>query len=66
MKRVLIIEDETAIAELEKENKALKNRLNKIDEQHRKDIRAVKDEYQEQIAFLKEQLRAWQHHEGIK
>ena len=31
-----------------------------IDEIHRKDIRAIKEEYQEQIAFLKEQLKAWQ------
>jgi vacuolar-type H+-ATPase subunit I/STV1 len=50
------------LAALEKENKALKNRLNKIDEQHRKDIRVIKEEYQEQIAFLKEQLKAWQAH----
>ena len=48
------------IAELEKENKALKSRLSKIDEQHRKDIRAVKEEYQEQISFLKDELKAWQ------
>ena len=34
--------------------------LSKIDEQHRKDIRAIREEYQEQIAFLKEQLKAWQ------
>ena len=44
----------------EKENEELKARLSTIDEQHRADIRAVKAEYQEQIAFLKEQLRAWQ------
>jgi predicted transcriptional regulator len=50
------------LAALEKENKALKNRLNKIDEQHRKDIRIIREEYQEQIAFLKEQLRAWQNY----
>jgi len=31
-----------------------------IDELHRNDIRAIKAEYQEEIAFLKEQLRAWQ------
>jgi predicted transcriptional regulator len=48
------------VAVIEKENKCLKNRLNKIDEQHRKDIRVIKEEYQEQIAFLKEQLKAWQ------
>lgn len=45
---------------VEKENKALKLRLAKIDELHRKDIRAVKEEYLEQIAFLKGELKAWQ------
>ena len=49
----------TKLAAVEKENKALKTKLNKIDEQHRKDIRAVKEEYQEQIAFLKGELKAW-------
>lgn len=48
------------LADMEKENKSLKNRLSRIDEQHRKDIRAVKEEYQEQIAFLKDELKAWQ------
>lgn len=48
------------LAALEKENKTLKNRLAKIDEQHRKDIRVIKGEYQEQIVFLKEELKAWQ------
>lgn len=43
---------------LEKENKAMKARLNKIDEQHRQDIRAVKEEYQEQIAFLRDELKS--------
>lgn len=53
----------------EAENAMLKERLKQvddllrqIDEQHRKDIRAVKEEYQEQIAFLKDQLKAWQTH----
>lgn len=46
----------------EKENKTLKTRLSKIDEQHRKDIRAIREEYQEQICFLKDQLKAWQTH----
>jgi predicted transcriptional regulator len=45
---------------VEAENERLINRFKEIDEIHRKDIRAVKEEYQEQIAFLKEQLRAWQ------
>ena len=44
----------------EKENAALKDRLEHIDEQHRHDIRVIKEEYQEQIAFLKDQLKAWQ------
>ena len=40
----------------EAENEILKERLRQIDEQHRKDIRAVKEEYHEQIVFLKEEL----------
>jgi hypothetical protein len=55
----------------EAENERLKARLSEIDEQHRKDIRAIKEayqeqkaEYQEQIAFLKEQLKAWQTRHG--
>lgn len=45
---------------IEKENEAFKARLEHIDELHRNDIRAIKTEYQEQIAFLKDQLKAWQ------
>lgn len=48
------------LAATEAENERLKTRLDEIDEIHRKDIRAIKEEYQEQIAFLKEQLKAWQ------
>lgn len=44
----------------EAENKILKERLDQIDALHRNDIRAIREEYQEQIAFLKEQLKAWQ------
>lgn len=51
----------------EAENERLKERLrqvdellHQIDEQHRKDIRVIREEYQEQIIFLKEQLKAWQ------
>lgn len=48
----------------ETENEKLKTRLDEIDEQHRKDIRIIREDYMEQIAFLKEQLKAWQtwHH----
>ena len=42
------------------ENRVMKERLASIDELHRQDIRAIRAEYQEQIAFLKEQLKAWQ------
>lgn len=42
------------------ENESLKSQLSAIDERHREDIRAIRAEYLEQIAFLKEQLKAWQ------
>lgn len=45
---------------VEAENERLKGILSKIDEQHRNDIRVIREEYQDQIAFLKEQLKAWQ------
>lgn len=50
----------------EAENERLRDRLKQvddllrqIDEQHRKDIRVIKEEYQEQISFLKDELKAW-------
>jgi ATP-dependent protease HslVU (ClpYQ) peptidase subunit len=43
----------------EAECEILRERLNKIDEQHRQDIRIIREEYQEQIAFLKDELKAW-------
>ena len=61
LKQLDLLDKQTEkVAALEKENKTLKNRLNKIDEQHRKDIRIIKEEYQEQITFMKDQLKAWQ------
>ena len=55
------------LSSVEAENAILKDRLKQvddllrqIDEQHRKDIRIIREEYQEQISFLKEQVRAWQ------
>lgn len=50
----------TKLSKIETKYNALKERMEKVDEQHRQDIRAIKAEYQEQIDFLKEQLRAWQ------
>ena len=44
---------------VEAENEMLKNRLQNIDELHRQDIRIIKQEYQEQVNFLREELRAW-------
>lgn len=47
------------LSTVEAENEMLKARLRQIDELHRQDIRAVKEEYQDQIAFLKDELKAW-------
>ena len=46
------------LSAVEAENAMLKDRLSKIDEQHRQDIRIIKAEYQEQIDFLKDELKA--------
>ena len=55
------LEREAAMLKVvEAENDKLKARLYEIDELHRKDIHIIKEEYMEQIAFLKEQLRLWQ------
>lgn len=48
------------LSAVEKENHELTAKLAAVDELHRQDIRAIRAEYQEQIAFLKEQLKAWQ------
>lgn len=54
------LEQQTAkLSAVEAENEALKARLRQIDELHRQDIRAIKEEYQDQIAFLKDELKAW-------
>lgn len=52
---VVEAENERLKARLQDVDKLLQN----IDEQHRQDIRAIKAEYQEQITFLKEELKAW-------
>ena len=46
------------LASVEAENQALKLRLAQVDELHRKDVRAIKEEYQEQIAFLRDELKS--------
>jgi hypothetical protein len=46
--------------ELLQHNEEMTAKMAAIDELHRNDIRVIKAEYMEEIAFLKEQLRAWQ------
>lgn len=61
LRQIEQLEKQTArLSAVEEENERLKARFRQIDDQHRQDIRAVKEEYQEQITFLKEQLKAWQ------
>jgi hypothetical protein len=61
LKQKELLEQHAAkMAFIEQENILLKAQLEKGEEQHRSDIRSIRAEYQEQIAFLKEQLRAWQ------
>lgn len=60
LQQMAVFEEQAAkLSVIEKENEALKAKLSEIDEQHRKDIRAIKEEYQEQITFLKDELKAW-------
>ena len=47
------------LSAVEAENERLKALLSQIDERHRQDIRVIKEEYQEQISFLKDELKAW-------
>ena len=47
------------LTDVEAKYEALKERMNNVDELHRQDIRVIKQEYQEQITFLKEELKAW-------
>ena len=58
--------DSERISEISKENEQLKEQILHMGEQHRRDVRAVKEEYMEQIAFLREELKAWRslHQDG--
>lgn len=59
LRQLEVLEQQAAkLDATEKENEALKARLDTIDEQHRKDIRIIKEEYKEQIDFLKDELKA--------
>lgn len=48
------------LSSVEAENERLKSRLQEIDELHRNDMRVMREEYKEQINFLKDELKAWQ------
>lgn len=43
---------------VEEENRALKERFSHLDELYRQELHAVKAEYQEEIAFLRDELKA--------
>ena len=61
LRNLEVLERQAAkLSAVETENNELKQKLDTIDELHRRDIRAIREEYQEQIAFLKEQLKMWQ------
>ena len=53
-------QQDAKLSDAEAEVERLKAILRRIDEQHRTDIRVIKEEYQEQIVFLRDQLKAWQ------
>lgn len=60
LQQIAQLDQQTAkLALAEAECEALKDRLSKIDEKHRQDIRIIKAEYQEEINFLKDELKAW-------
>jgi hypothetical protein len=53
------LEQKTArLTELQAKYDLLLERMNSVDELHRQDIRIIKAEYQEQIDFLKDELKA--------
>lgn len=59
LKHMEVLEAQAAkLSAVEEENERLKASFRKIDEQHRQDIRVIKQEYQEEITFLREELKA--------
>lgn len=59
LQQMAVLEQQAAkLSAVEAENERLKAQLSQIDALHRQDIRAVKQEYQEQIAFLRDELVA--------
>ncbi len=58
-----VLQQANKLEATETENRELCELVRKMDELHRSDIRMIREEYAEQVAFLKEQLRAWQRKE---
>lgn len=60
LRHMELLEQQAAkLAATEAECARLQSILDNIDDKHRADIRAVKKEYQEEIDFLKEEVKAW-------
>lgn len=59
LQQVEELEKQTAmLSVVEAENAALKNQIGAMVERHRADVRAIREEYLEQIAFLKDELKS--------
>lgn len=59
LQQVEELEKQTAmLSAVEAENAALKNQIGTMVAQHRADVRAIREEYLEQIAFLKDELKS--------
>ena len=62
LQRMEALEKKAARAtELEAENARMKEYITRIEGLHNQEMHEIHEEYREEIAFLKEQLRAWQH-----
>lgn len=60
LKQMEQLEQQAAkLTDVEAKYEVLKDRMNCVDELHRQDIRLIREEYQEQITFLKDELKAW-------
>lgn len=55
-------EENKRMHELEQENENLHQRLESVDALHRADVRAIRDEYKEEITFLRDIIRSLQAH----
>lgn len=54
-----LLQQADAAAPVYAENEQLKKQISDLYEQHRCDIRAVRNEYQDQINFLRDEVTAW-------